>query len=85
MANQHSSEKAGLLWAIGPVAVLLTLLFVSVNNHTIGPKNRLMGDHGVEVKKENVTATHDSTHAAQDTTHQAKAEEAHPATESEKK
>jgi hypothetical protein len=85
MSNQHSSEKAGLLWAIGPVAVLLTLLFVSVNNNTTGPKNRLMGDHGAEVKKENVAAAHDSTHAVQDTTHHAKAEETHPATETEKK
>ena len=85
MANQHSSEKAGLLWAIGPVAVLLTLLFVSVNNNTIGPKNRLMGDHGVAVKKENVEATPDSTHTTQDSTHHAKTEEAIPAEKTEKK
>jgi hypothetical protein len=62
MANQHASEKAGLLWTIGPVAVLLTLLFVSVNNNTIGPKSRLMGDHGATVKKEHAVEKSDTTH-----------------------
>ena len=69
MANQHASEKAGLLWTIGPVAVLLTLLFISVNNNTVGPKSRLMGDHGATEKKEHAVAKSDTTHhESQDTT-----------------
>ena len=71
MANQHASEKASLLWTIGPAAVLLTLLFVSVNNNTIGPKTRLMGEHGGSTKKEHVAAPDSTGHAADTTLHEA--------------
>ncbi len=68
MANQHASEKATLLWTIGPAAVFLTLLFVSANHNTIAPKSRLMGDFGGSPKKEHVTKADSSTHHAADST-----------------
>jgi hypothetical protein len=45
MASQTGNkESVFFLWIIGPIAVLLTLLFVGVNNNTIPPKTILDGN-----------------------------------------
>jgi hypothetical protein len=66
MAQNHSSEKSPMLWTIIPFAVLLTLLFVSVNNNTVAPKAQLAGDFSdVKVELKDSTATEgDTLHTA---------------------
>ena len=57
MAQNHSSEKSPMLWTIIPFAVLLTLLFVSVNNNTVAPKAQLAGDFSdVKVELKDTTS-----------------------------
>lgn len=67
MAQNHSSEKSPMLWTIIPFAVLLTLLFVSVNNNTVAPKAQLAGDFSdVKVELKDTTATEgDTVHTAE--------------------
>lgn len=67
MAQNHSSEKSPMLWTIIPFAVLLTLLFVSVNNNTVAPKAQLAGDFSdVKVELKDSTATEgDTLHTAE--------------------
>jgi hypothetical protein len=62
MAQNHSSEKSPLLWLIIPIAVLLTLLFVSVNNHVVAPKPQLGGDFSeIKIEHKDSTATESDT------------------------
>jgi heme/copper-type cytochrome/quinol oxidase subunit 2 len=66
MAQNHTSEKSPLLWTIIPISILLTLLFVSVNNNTVAPKAQKAGDFSdVKVELKDTTATAgDTTHTA---------------------
>ncbi len=66
MAQNHTSEKSPLLWTIIPISILLTLLFVSVNNNTVAPKAQKTGDFSdVKVELKDTTATAgDTTHTA---------------------
>jgi hypothetical protein len=66
MAQNHSSEKSPLLWLIIPIAVLLTLLFVSVNHNVVAPKPQLGGDFSeIKIEHKDSTATApDSLHTA---------------------
>jgi hypothetical protein len=60
---QHATEKSPFLYIIIPVTVLLTLLFVSVNNNAVSAKKRLDGNRpavAVTVHKTD-SLVHDTT------------------------
>lgn len=48
--SSGSKESTFFLWTIVPVAAMLTLLFVSVNHHTVPNKEVLDGSHPATVQ-----------------------------------
>ena len=74
LSMAHSSNNnAPLLWIIGPTAICLTLLFISVNHHTVAMQERLSGERPVVEHKMEAPAHHMEAAPADSLHHEAAA------------